>query len=574
VPPNLDTRPSSLPPTPNSLILELLDRFSGPACLLDPEGNIAAVGASWDDFASRHARPDLNREQATGRQFGNLMPESEQRSAFQEGLSALAEGGRRSFTLTADLGSDGKLLVLHLHVQAIRQDERLSGYLLQGTDVTGEQLNRQALLDRDRKLRKLRTDFQHQTQVIAALRNQLESIVESRNRATDTLLNAFERERENFPSALCRLSAGAGDALFTALWAHVPETRRLRFAAQHNAPDYPRLLTPAGLGELEWGQGPAGIAAQTGSPAVFRQLLVREDFAAWKPLLRELGANCVWVFPVENGSGLYGELHLYFGNEAAEMPPELAAVLTAFCRSAAPLLRVQEAWKRAATQDKGDKPAGFRTLAAGLADEFSNLLTGVLGHSSLIAAEMGEGHAALKDVRAIEKAARGAAKLTRRLTALCGHARHDPSRFDVTSFLRSYVTRDRCDFFPAGPASLELPEGPLLIATDGPTLEVILDGMAQHACTVGGGVVPEWSLQATDETARITLTYDGAPSLPPEWATETWSEHPLRIVSDLLLAREAAGVAGGELSVTEQDGRTLLVLSLPLAPEPAPHEQS
>lgn len=575
MPPNLDIPRTSAQPPRNSRFLEMLDCFSGPVCVLDLEGNIAAAGTSWDDFASRAGRLDLTRELIAGRALGNLLPDDEQRSALQAGLAATAEGGQDFFTLTAELGSGGKLLTFNLHVQAIREDDRLSGYLVQGTDVTAEHLSRLALLDRERKLRELRAAYQRQADEVASLQNRLETVSERRDDAVGALLHAFESEHENFASALCRLSAEAGNALFAALSVYVPETQTLHFAAQHNGPEYPRLLVEAGLAELALGEGPAGIAAQKRCPTPFNHLLAREDLAAWRPLAKELGSNCVWAFPVGDDSGLYGVLQLYYAAEEVAIPLEPYAVLTTLCHLAAPLLRAHDAWNAsAATQGASSKPAGFRVLAAGLAEEFANLLTGVLGHSSLIAAEMGEGHAALNDVRSIEKAARGAARLTRRLTALCGNVHHGPAPLDAAAFLRTYVTRDRADFFPAGPAALELPEGRFLIPVEGPTLEVILDGMAEHARTVGSGPSPAWSLQAKDTAALLTLTYDGAPSLPPEWSSETWTAHSRSQVSELLLAREAAGAAGGELTVEEQAERTLLTFTIPLVPEPSPREQS
>jgi hypothetical protein len=575
VPPNLDISRTSPQPQWNSRFLELLDRSTGPVCVLDPEGNIAAAGTSWDDFASRSGRTDLTREQITGRKLRNLLPDDEQRSALQAVLASAAAGAQDSLTLTSELGTGGKLLTLNLHVQAIREDDRLTGYLVQGTDVTAEHLSRLALLDRERKLRELRTAFQRQTEEIGSLQNQLESVGERRDDAVGALLHAFESERENFATAFCRLSMKAGNALFAALSVYAPETQRLRFAAEHNAPDYPRLIAEAGLAELAMGEGPAGITAQKKCPTPFQHLLSREDFAAWKPIARELGANCVWVFPIGDDRGLYGVLQLYYAAEEAAIPLEPYAVLTALCELAAPLLRVHDAWNAAAaTQVASSKPAGFRMLASGLAEEFANLLTGVLGHSSLIAAGMGEGHAALNDVRAIEKAARGAARLTRRLTALCGSVHHGPAPLDAAAYLRTYVVRDRADFFAAGPAALELPEGRFQIPVEGATLEVILDGMAEHARTVSRGPSPVWSLQAKGDTVRIALTYEGTPSLPPEWSGETGIAHSRGQVSELLFAREAATAAGGEIAIEEQAERTILIFTIPLVPEALPREQA
>lgn len=575
MPPNLDIPRTPSPLERNSRFLELLDCIAGPACLLDPEGKIAAAGTSWDDLAMRAGRMDLTREQITGRTLGNLLPDDEQRSALQAAMSAMAEGAQKPFTLTADFGSSGKVLTVQLHVQAIREDDRLDGYLVQGSDVTAEHLSRAALLDRERKLRELRAAAQRQTEEIASLQNQMQSLSERRDHAAGALLHAFESEHENFAPALCRLAAEAGNALFAALSLYLPQTQTLRHAAQHNAPDYPRLMLEAGLAEQLVGKGPAGITAQKRCPTSFDHLLSREDFAAWRPVVKELGCNCIWAFPVEDDGGFYGVLELHYAAEEAALPLEPYAVLTALCRLAAPLLRARDAWIASAiAQSASAKPSGFRVLASGLAEEYANLLTGVLGHSSLIAAEMGEGHGALDDVRAIEKAARGAARLTRRLSALCGNVHHGPAPLDAASFLQIYVTRDRANFFPAGPAALDLPEGRCPIPVEGSSLEVILDGMAEHARTVGSNAPPVWSLQVKDDAALLTLAYEGTPSLPPEWSSGTWTPHSRSLISELLFAREAAEAAGGELTVVEEAERTLLVFTIPLAAETLPREHS
>jgi len=103
----------------------------------------------------------------------------------------------------------------------------------------------------------------------------------------------------------------------------------------------------------------------------------------------------------------------------SSLPLEQHSSLETICQTAAPLLRVSAMWNARAQNTVQSvtavvKPEGFRTLAGSLSEEFGNLLTGVLGHSSLAEAEIGDGHAALNDIHAIERAARDAARLTRR----------------------------------------------------------------------------------------------------------------------------------------------------------------
>ncbi len=97
-----------------------------------------------------------------------------------------------------------------------------------------------------------------------------------------------------------------------------------------------------------------------------------------------------------------------------------------------------------------DPSLTLRALAADLADEYGNLLTGVLGHVSLAVAELEDRPAALDDVRAIERAARGAARLTRRLAAV-GSSLHRGSPVNLAPLLeecRAATARHRARATP------------------------------------------------------------------------------------------------------------------------------
>lgn len=87
-------------------------------------------------------------------------------------------------------------------------------------------------------------------------------------------------------------------------------------------------------------------------------------------------------------------------------------------------------------------------LTAGVAHDFNNILTAVLGHLDL--------HDALNDpaektecVRAAHEAASRAARLTAQLTFFAGQARLDTRQTDLAAFLGSFATRAR-DLLPTG----------------------------------------------------------------------------------------------------------------------------
>lgn len=427
------------------------------------------------------------------------------------------------------------------------------------------------------KANALQTSFEKQHDELTALKTQMENAGAGRDHVVKSLLSVFQTEFENFDSAFCRLGAETGGAMFATLALYESEIEKLHFAAEHNAPDYHRFMVESGCVELAIGEGPAGIAAQNGCPTMFDHLKTRDDFAPWAPLAAQYGYNCIWAFPIEDESGLFGVLQLYYAADEIAIPVDAYSLLTALCHFAAPLLRTCSAQKQKEIPkaERAPQTSGIRVLAAGLADEFANLLTGVLGHSSLIEAEMGEGHAALDDVRAIEKSARSAAKLTRRLTALCGNVHHGTAPLELASYLKTYATRDRANYFPQGTAALDLCEGKCTVLLESPSLEVILDGMADHARNYDmGESAPRWQLQITESHAVIRLTYAGQASLPGEWLSESLSPHVRGQISELVFAREAARAVGGEMAVEENGDSVMLTLKIPLAPQPAAREPS
>jgi hypothetical protein len=314
-------------------------------------------------------------------------------------------------------------------------------------------------------------------------------------------------------------------------------------------------------------------------PTKFDHLRAREDFAKWVPLAEQNGYNCIWAFPIEDGEGLYGVLQLYYAAEDMAIPVAPCSALTTLCHEAAPLLRVSDEARVRPTPVAPEpvaplmaalRPESFRMLAGGLAEEFGNLLTGVLGHSSLVAAEMGEEHTAIEDVRAIERAARNAAKLTRRLSAMSGASHKGGSVVDLTAYLRHYASAERAEYFGGG-TELILPEIPCPIHADTVGLEVIFDSLAEHAHTaIMSETSPSWELVIGERDVVLTLSYFGPAALPVGWSDGQLPMHSRNQLPELLFAREAARALGGELEVIEDDGTTLVQLTLPKAVQTVP----
>ncbi|MFZ5433535.1 MAG: GAF domain-containing protein [Calditrichota bacterium] len=390
------------------------------------------------------------------------------------------------------------------------------------------------------------------------------------------VLETFRQSPDTFADGLCRLGTEYGGAMFATFATYRPEVRNLVFTAEHQAPEFHKYAVENHVVEMELGEGPAGIAAEKGCPTKFDHLLKRDDFAKWAPLAKQNGYNCIWAFPLADDDGLYGVLQLYYSEVDFAISIEPYAQLTRLCQLATPLLRL---WQEqppvtagpelvsepvAEPMHNGSKPDGFRMIAADLAEEFGNLLTGVLGHSSLAAAEMGQSHAAIEDVRAIERSARGAARLTRKLSALCGANHKNTAAVNLTSFLKTY-TRDRVDFFPAGAAGVALPDEPCLVHMENTTLELVLDGIAEHArAATAGSSAPTWTLNADSEWSSLILSYEGGAELPEWWDTGEVPAHGRAQLPELVFVREAVRAHGGELTVAEDGSVTALRLTLPL----------
>jgi hypothetical protein len=184
----------------------------------------------------------------------------------------------------------------------------------------------------------------------------------------------------------------------------------------------------------------------------------------------------------------------------------------------------------------------LRVLTAELAEEYGNLLTGVLGHSTLAAAEIGDNHAAVDDIHAIERAARTAAKLTRKLSALSGAARR-PTAIEFGAFLHGYLRRNQLWDETNPPA---LPSKPCELRTESSALEVMLEGLTEFAHVHAQGSPWQWALEAHDGEATLCLHCDlerRNAEFPPQ----------------LLLAREVARSHGGEMEIKSG----AIALSLP-----------
>ena len=121
-------------------------------------------------------------------------------------------------------------------------------------------------------------------------------------------------------------------------------------------------------------------------------------------------------------------------------------------------------------------------LAGGLAHDFHNLLSSVLGYATLLLGNMTAGDPLRDDVAEIQKAAERAVVLTRKLLVFGGKQAYQPQDLDLNSvfaglqgMLRQLMRDDI-----RGISDLE--EGAALVRGDLMQLEQVVTGLAMHVC--------------------------------------------------------------------------------------------
>jgi two-component system, cell cycle sensor histidine kinase and response regulator CckA len=89
---------------------------------------------------------------------------------------------------------------------------------------------------------------------------------------------------------------------------------------------------------------------------------------------------------------------------------------------------------------QGQKMEAVGRLAGGVAHDFNNYLTAILGYSEILAHELGPRHAARDRVEQIHRAGERAAALTRQLLALSRRQNLEPEVLDLAELVRGLLT--------------------------------------------------------------------------------------------------------------------------------------
>jgi len=129
-------------------------------------------------------------------------------------------------------------------------------------------------------------------------------------------------------------------------------------------------------------------------------------------------------------------------------------------------------------------------LAGGVAHDFNNILTGILGNASLATEILPPDSQAMPLVEAVVSAAEHAALLTRQLLAYAGKGQHFVERIDVSAMVRSSLSLVRLSVSRNIALALDLADNLPPIAADRGQIEQVLMNLVINAAEAIGSRVP------------------------------------------------------------------------------------
>jgi signal transduction histidine kinase/ActR/RegA family two-component response regulator len=155
-----------------------------------------------------------------------------------------------------------------------------------------------------------------------------------------------------------------------------------------------------------------------------------------------LGVRAGFAFPVLIGKEVVGVLEFY---SPLELKPDLR-LLDAMALVGTQIGRVIERSRSEVALRESEeqlrhsqKMEAVGTLAGGVAHDFNNILTGILGHAELLKSKSKPGDTAYRAAEIIEKAGRRAADLTRQLLGFARKGKHQTIPVDVHATIKEVI---------------------------------------------------------------------------------------------------------------------------------------
>jgi signal transduction histidine kinase len=129
-------------------------------------------------------------------------------------------------------------------------------------------------------------------------------------------------------------------------------------------------------------------------------------------------------------------------------------------------------------------------LAGGVAHDFNNILTGILGNASLATEILPPDNQAMPLIEAVVSAAEHAALLTRQLLAYAGKGQHFVEHIDVSALVRSCLSLLRLSVSRNIAIALDLSDDLPPVAADRGQIEQVLMNLTINAAEAVGARVP------------------------------------------------------------------------------------
>ncbi len=161
-------------------------------------------------------------------------------------------------------------------------------------------------------------------------------------------------------------------------------------------------------------------------------------------------------------------------------------------------------------------------LAGGVAHEFNNILTTILGTVDLVRDDLDDAPSAQEDLATIEQAARDAADLCRQLLAYSGQGRFRTEATVLSSFVAERQALLRLSAGATARLDLDLRGGTARVAADPSQLaQVVLNLVVNAAEAATGARDP--AITVSTDVVQVTDEHVAAWGLSPEVTTGAWA---------------------------------------------------
>ena len=301
-----------------------------------------------------------------------------------------------------------------------------------------------------------------------------------------------------------------------ALYLCDPETRLARCVVSYHTPrDFSGVT-------LRYGEGAAGIAAQTGEP------LLIDDYRTWAGRAAAFDSEqpfrAVATVPLLWQGSVTGVIHALRFLDGVPFTRDDLALLTLFANHAAIAAenaRLREGLERELSERKkreeerldferrmlsAQKLEGLGLLAGGVAHDFNNLLAVILGYAEIIRSQLPPGSEAGTSVEEIIKAASRSRDMTRQLLAIGRRQSLSMEPVDLNRIIRGSENLLRRTVRESIAIELHAsPELGLVMADAGQIEQVIINlaANAQDAMPHGGTLTIETDDAVLDEEFAV-----------------------------------------------------------------------